>query len=156
MIIAMLLLVLFSSSSQGQERQTDIQSLAWLAGCWEGTYANGRTVSEQWMKPLGNTMMGMSRTVRNEKTVAYEHVRIEQRDDGSLHYVANPSGQQEASFRLTTAEGNMLVFENPSHDYPQRIIYELVSADSVSARVEGTVDGVLRSSGFPYRRVRCE
>jgi len=139
-----------------QRAQFDVANLAWLSGCWEGNYANGRTVSEQWMKPLGNVMMGMSRTVKDGKTIAFENVRLEQADDGSINYIANPSGQQEAQFRLVELAGTKVVFENPEHDYPQRIIYELVNRDSLSARIEGMIDGKIKESGFPYRRVRCE
>jgi hypothetical protein len=142
--------------ASGQQGQFEAGSLSWLAGCWEGNYANGRIVSEQWMKPLGRVMMGMSRTVRNGKTIAFEHIRIEQADDGSISYIANPSGQQEATFRLVELSGTRAVFENPEHDYPQRIIYELVTRDSLSARIEGMIGGELKSSGFPYRRVSCE
>ena len=136
--------------------QFEVNNLAWLAGCWEGTYSNGRIVSEQWMKPLGNVMMGMSRTVSNGKTVAFENVRLEQSEDGAISYIANPSGQEEAAFRLVELDGTRAVFENPGHDYPQRIIYELVSPDSLSARIEGTIDGKIKGSGFPYRRVKCD
>jgi hypothetical protein len=100
--------------------------------------------------------MGMSRTVRNEKTIAFEHVRLEQSEDGSIRYVANPSGQKEAAFALVKLEGTKAVFENPAHDFPQRIIYHLLSPDSLAARVEGTINGKERSSDFPYRRVRCD
>ena len=137
-------------------QQSDLESLSWLAGCWEGNYSNGRVVSEQWMKPLGNVMMGMSRTVKDGKTIAFENVRLEQSEDGSIIYIANPSGQQEASFTLVKLEGTRVVFENPAHDFPQRVIYELVSADSLSARIEGTINGEHKESGFPYRRVGCD
>lgn len=50
----------------------------------------------------------------------------------------------------------MAVFENPNHDFPQRIIYRLVTVDSLVARIEGRIDGKERSSDFPYRRARCE
>ena len=139
-----------------QDRPPTIESLGWLAGCWEGTYANGRTVSEQWMKPLGGVMMGMSRTVRDGKTIAFENVRLEQSETGLIHYVANPSGQKEATFALVKLEGTKAIFENPAHDYPQRIIYHLLSPDSLVARIEGTANGKERGSNFPYRRVRCE
>ena len=44
-----------------------IDSLGWLAGCWEGSYANGRTVTEHWMPPAGNVMLGMSRAVKGAR-----------------------------------------------------------------------------------------
>jgi uncharacterized protein DUF6265 len=48
-----------------------------------------------------------------------------------------------------------VTFENPSHDFPQRIIYRRRGADSLLARVEGMRGGQLRGSDYPYRRVAC-
>jgi hypothetical protein len=107
------------------------------------------------MKPLGDMMMGMSRTVKQGKTIAYEHLRLQQTDGDTIEYVARPSGQAEASFRLLTYEHLTATFENLRHDFPQRITYQLVSPDSLLARIEGTIDGKIRRSEFPYRRVRC-
>ena len=149
-------LALAFHAPSAQHPAMNIGGLGWLAGCWEGNYANGRTVSEQWMKPLGNVMMGMSRTVKNGKAVASETIRLEQAEDGSIRYIANPSGQRETAFLLVELTAARAVFENPAHDYPQRIIYELVTEDSIAARIEGMVNGELKGSGFPYRRVSCE
>jgi hypothetical protein len=151
-----LLIVMFPLMALSEQPRTEIESLGWLAGCWEGNYSNGRTVSEQWMKPFGNIMMSISRTVKNGKTIAYEFVRLEQSDDGSIRYIAHPSGRQEASFTLVKLEGTKAVFENLQHDYPQRVIYHLVSADTLFARIEGTINGREKGSDFPYRRVKCE
>lgn len=135
---------------------SSLDALAWMAGCWEGTYPNGRTVSEQWMKPLGNVMLGTSRTVKNGKTVAFEFIRLEQSQDGVIRFIARPSDQPEAVFTLILLQGQKAVFENPGHDFPQRIIYERITADSLVARIEGTLNGKERRSDFPYRRTACE
>ena len=144
-----------SATALSQTPKAELSSLAWLAGCWEGSYSNGRSVTEQWMKPSGETMMGMSRTVKNGKTVEFEFVRIVKEEDGSIHYVAKPSGQEGASFKLISLEETKVVFENPKHDFPQRISYRL-SGDSLNARIEGTMNGKERGIDFPYRKVKCE
>ncbi len=148
-------LAVVSPSVFSQSSKPELVSLSWFGGCWEGRYSNGKVVSEQWMKPAGETMMGMSRTVKNGKTGEFEFVRIVRKEDGSIYYVAKPSGQEEASFRLVSLEGTRAVFENPTHDFPQRIVYRL-SGDSLIARIEGTMKGKVRGSDFPYRRVTCE
>jgi hypothetical protein len=157
MKISLLLLVSACSSiSLAQDPKANLDSLSWLAGCWEGRYGDGSIVSEQWMRSLGKMMMGMSRTVNDGKTVEYENVRLQQLDDGSIHYVARPSGQKEATFPLVKFEGRLVVFENPDHDFPQRIIYQLVPPDSLRARVEGTIHGKEKRLDFPYRKVKCD
>ena len=137
-----------------QQPAATLESLRWLSGCWEGNYGR-KVVSEQWMKPDGKMMMGMSRTVKNEKTVEFEFVRLVQEEDGSISYVAKPSGQPETSFKLLHSEKSKIVFENLEHDFPQRIIYQLCSPDSLVARIEGKMNGIERSVDFPYRKVNC-
>lgn len=126
-----------------------IDQLAWLSGCWTQAQKDG-TTEEHWMKPAGGTMLGMSRTVRGGRTTEYEFLQI--RDEkGTLAYVARPSGQPEAIFPLKTAGTGEVIFENPQHDFPQRIMYRRTST-GVTARIEGTRNGQLRGIDFPFAR----
>lgn len=122
-----------------------------LAGCWEQIVPNGRTV-EQWMSEEGGLLLGMSRTVRDGKAREYEFLRIDRDPTGKLRYVAQPSGQAEATFMLKSLTEDTVVFENPQHDFPQRILYKRVDKDTLVARIEGSVAGKARSADFPYRR----
>jgi hypothetical protein len=108
------------------------------------------------MKPSGKTMLGMSRTVANNITVEYEFLRLHEESNGDVFYTALPSGQQEASFKLVRLEKHMAVFENPGHDFPQRIIYKLEDDGSLKARIEGKNKGKERGVDFPMKRVACE
>jgi hypothetical protein len=106
------------------------------------------------MKPLGGTMMGMSRTVANGKTVDSEALVI-QETGSEVAYVARPSRQLEASFRMVSATTTEARFENPAHDFPQRIIYRLDPDGSLHARIEGTRDGQVRGVDFRLTRGKC-
>ena len=44
-----------------------------------------------------------------------------------------------------------VVFENPTHDFPQRIIYRKGADRSVTARIEGVIDGKARGVDFPFK-----
>jgi hypothetical protein len=70
--------------------------------------------------------------------------------------VAKPSGQAEASFKLVKYENQEAVFENPQHDFPQRIIYKLEKDGSLAAAIEGMSKGQLKRIGFPMRRAKCD
>ena len=128
---------------------TEVDRLAWLSGCWIQVRANGVT-EEHWMKPLGGSMLGMSRTVVGGKTVEFEFLRIGIAG-GTLAYVARPSGQAEVTFPLKSIGDGVVVFENLSHDFPQRIIYRRHANAGVTARIEGTVKGEAQGRDFPYR-----
>lgn len=126
--------------------------IAWMAGCWRQS-GERSTVDEMWMSPSGGAMLGVSRTVAGSRTVAFEFLRIHQ-DGGRLTFTARPSGQNEASFALLKIGPRDVVFENPTHDFPQRVIYRLEN-DTLTGRIEGTQNGKARSVDYPMRRVEC-
>jgi hypothetical protein len=128
----------------------DIGRLAWIAGCWVRARPDGQA-EEQWMKPSGGTMLGMSRTVRAGKTTEFEFLQI--RDvDGALAYVAKPSGQAEATFPVKSLTEREVVFENLKHDFPHRVIYRHTAEDGLAARIEGEINGKARGVDFPFTR----
>jgi len=144
-------------SALGQEQKASTDGLGWMAGCWELTARNGTMViSEQWMKPAGGSLIGMSRTVSGGKTVAWEFIRIVTDADG-ISYVAKPQqNKDETVFKIAKFSPNELVFENPAHDFPQRIIYRNPGPDALFARIEGMRNGKLSGMDIPMKRVKCE
>jgi hypothetical protein len=77
---------------------------------------------------------------------------IEQRADG-IYYVAHPKARCPGTdFKLTRVSGSEVVFENPEHDFPKRIIYRKTADDGLTASIdagEGT-----KSMSFAYRRIK--
>jgi hypothetical protein len=106
------------------------------------------------MAPRGGMMMGMGRTVQAGKVLEYEAIRIFERGD-SLVYAAQPSGQPAAEFTAASASRTSVTFGNPTHDFPQRVIYSLGTADSLFARIEGMMNGQPRGIDFHMKRVVC-
>ena len=150
LVLALAVLVLGASASGPAAR---VAQVAWLAGCWEQV-TGLRVVEEQWTRPRGGLMLGVGRTVRGDTLVEYEQTRIFERG-GRLVFGATPSGQAYAEFESTEVSDSAVTFENPSHDFPQRVLYRRRGADSLIARVEGMRGGKLRGADFPYARVAC-
>jgi hypothetical protein len=113
-----------------------------------------RTIDEQWMAPRGGNMLGMSRTVRDGRLVDHELVILREQGD-RLAYEAHPSEQAPAVFLSSTITASTVVFENPAHDFPQRIGYERKSADLLTAWVEGPQNGRTRRIEYAYQRAQC-
>ncbi len=113
-----------------------IGDLQWLAGAWVGKRgsAGTTTIEERWSPPRGGAMLAVSRTVVRERMTAFEYLRIVERD-GGLVYFAQPGGRTATEFVLTELEGQRAVFENPRHDAPQRIVYELSSDGKLTASI---------------------
>lgn len=150
-----LLMVSWQTLTFAQEQEVSVNDFTWLAGCWEHE-GNGREGVEQWMKPAGGAMFGMSRTVMNGKLRDFEFLQLRTKEDGSIHYVALPSGRQETWFKLVKFEKREAVFENLEHDFPQRIIYRLEKDGALLARIEGMSKGQLKGIDFPMKRGKCE
>jgi hypothetical protein len=124
---------------------------AWLSGCWQVTRGS-EVIDEQWMAPRGGIMLGMARSVRGDREVSTESTTIRVRD-GRLVYEANPSGQSPTTFAATSASADRLVFENPAHDYPRRIVYERRGPDAVTASIDDGTGG--KRVEYPFTRVPC-
>lgn len=99
-----------------------IADLGWMSGRWVSE-ANGRWTEEVWAEPRGGAMIGFSRSGRGDAQREFEFLRLAPGPDGTLTYFAQPGGQAPVPFRLVAHDSNSATFENPQHDYPQRIRY---------------------------------
>jgi len=125
MRLAVLLLVTLPLAAQ--------PPFAWLAGSW--TAQQGRAVFEEsWLPPAGNSIIGLSRTVAGGRMVAFEYIRIIERN-GERFYVAQPNGRPPTEFKLTSSTATKAVFENPANDFPKVITYELIAPDKLTATI---------------------
>jgi hypothetical protein len=128
----------------------NLNDLQWLAGDWVLT-KGPRTIEEQWMRPSGGVMLGMSRTVNGGKVNEFEFLRIEQRRD-DLFYVAQPGGRPPTEFKLIKSSANEVVFENLQNDFPKQISYTRNDDGSVTARIMGPGKQGTKTIAFEYKR----
>ncbi|MCC6230733.1 MAG: hypothetical protein IT432_16095 [Phycisphaerales bacterium] len=125
-----------------------IGDLTWLAGAWVGTRSSGSSIEERWSPPLGGAMLAVSRTVNTSgKMAAFEYLRVVERD-GGLVYIAQPGGKTPTEFVLTELSPTRAVFDNPRHDYPKRIVYEISGEGGLSATIGYTKGGTPRRLEF--------
>jgi Domain of unknown function (DUF6265) len=133
-----------------------LADIGWLAGCWISKPGSVSNAFESWTRPLGNMVAGMGVTVKDGKAVAYEYMRIEAKDDGTLVFTAKPFDKPEASFTNTSDDAKNLVFENPKHPFPQRVIYKVEKDGSIEARIDGDMKGERRAALFPMEKADCQ
>jgi len=125
-----------------------LEQLAFMSGSWRSPDGSNE---EHWMMPAGDKMIGMARLIAGDRTF-FEYLRIEASPDGSIAYVAMPQGGKPTPFGLVSLENNRAVFENPAHDYPQRIIYSLGDDGNMTARIEGKQGGQDKYTDYPMIR----
>ncbi|MBX7053927.1 MAG: hypothetical protein K1X36_03150 [Pyrinomonadaceae bacterium] len=146
----------FAISTPGQTDVPTIKSVGFMAGCWEMNNAERKSViSEQWMMPAGNAMLGISRTVKAEKMIGYEFMKLVVDANGITFYARPHNAKEDTPFKMTKWSANEATFENPANDFPQKITYKLATPDSLFARIEGPMNGKVSGIDFPYVRVKC-
>ncbi|MGC4054621.1 MAG: DUF6265 family protein [Paludibaculum sp.] len=132
----------------------DANQLNWMAGCWTSQSGPLR-IDEQWSLPVGGMMLGLSRTVKQDRTVFHEFMRIETRQGVITYTPRIGSAQAPVAFTLIKQTADEVVFENLAHDFPQRILYRR-TPNGLAARIEGSRDGKEKAEDFPMQRTSCE
>jgi hypothetical protein len=94
----------------------------WMTGAWSRADSES-WADEYWTSPRAGIMIGASRSGEGEKLQFWEHMRIVCEADGRLAFWAIASDQIPVRFVVTQKTAKEIVFENPTHDYPQRIRY---------------------------------
>jgi hypothetical protein len=125
-----------------------ISAMAWLAGAWrmgDQTFS----IEERWTPAAGDAMLAVSRTVKGNRMVAFEFLRIVERN-GGLVYIAQPNGRPPTEFVLTGVTKQSATFENPKHDFPRMIQYTLRADGMLEARVS---DGGQKGESFVFTRM---
>jgi hypothetical protein len=129
----------------------EIDKLGFMAGCWSGP----GTV-EMWMKPEAGSVMGMGRTIRNGKVVGTEYFSVYEQPDGIILNVQQRHAARTTAFRVKEITASSVTFENPEHDFPQRIIYRATGTGALLGRIEGLEKGKELAIDYPLQRARCD
>jgi hypothetical protein len=132
-------ITIVASVSVGAEEPQTLDDIAFMVGQWVGKPGEFE-MEEIWIAAKGGVMLGLHRDTAPGKKTFFEYLRIEDRD-GALVYVASPRGSGAAEFSLVAIDDRGAVFENPDHDFPQRIIYRR-EEDRLTARIEKRGVGV--------------
>jgi hypothetical protein len=148
--VAYAVCVVAMSGVSGQAAEVSLSTLTWLTGDWRLATGN-RTIEEHWTAPTANALIGMSRTVRDDRMVAFEFIRIEQREK-DIFYVAQPNGRPPTDFKLSRAADGELVFEGDGRDRVKRITYRRQGPNGLYALVEGEERGKPFQLEYRYTR----
>jgi Domain of unknown function (DUF6265) len=134
----------------------ELEKANWMLGEWEKTDSLG-TLREIWERLDDSTFVGLSYYIQNKKdTLHMEQVELMQNGD-HLIYSATIKGENNDSpipFQMTKDEDSLLVFENPKHEYPQKIQYKLMKNGSLVALISGKQNGKNSSENYPMNKVK--
>ncbi|MDV6170381.1 DUF6265 family protein [Flavobacterium sp. DG1-102-2] len=132
---------------------TQIKKAEWFIGNWQNT-TDEPNFGETWKQANDSVLKSKAYFVKNGQISYYEFVTLVE-SAGKLNYIVTVPNQNEGeavSFEMTSANENQLVFENPKHDFPNKIIYNKVGNDSLVAEISGMQDGKPTTQKFAMRK----
>lgn len=127
----------------------------WLLGSWKNITEKGYSV-EIWTKVNDTLFQGYSYLIKGADSVPLETVHLAEKN-GILYYIPTVNGQngeKPVEFKLSAHTPNQLIFENPEHDFPTKIVYNQLSADSLLAQISGPNNGLIETRQFPMKRIK--
>ena len=136
------------------QQQSKIKQAEWLVGTWENKTAKG-SMYESWVKQNDSVLIGKGFMIKGKDTVVFESVRLVQ-ERANLFYipiVKNQNNGLPVRFALKTISNEKMVFENPTHDFPQVIWYAKTGADSLVAEISGVEKGKEHKETYPMKKI---
>jgi Domain of unknown function (DUF6265) len=152
-IVLILLLSGFMPGTTGKKKT--FKQLYALEGVWRMQTKKG-AIHEVWRKVNKNYLRSTGFFVKDKDTVVTERVALQNLSD-DIYYtsaVEEQNNKRPVSFTLTSGKGGVFIFENPKHDFPKRIVYELVNNDSLHAWIDGGAADAGKRSDFYYSRIK--
>ncbi|NQX81353.1 MAG: hypothetical protein HRT66_05085 [Flavobacteriaceae bacterium] len=143
MLYVICLLLLFASCKENKTSKLDF-----LVGTWK---MDGKEQYEFWEKSQKDGLVGNSyKLVNNEKYIS-ETLKIKSVGNQLIYgaTVLNQNSGETIEFILNPGNKEYLSFENVNHDFPKKIQYKRISADSIKVSVLGEND-----EGFSYIQIK--
>ena len=115
----------------------DFIKLGWIAGYWNRTNVKpGRSGHERWLKISDTELVGWGVTMNGQDTIFIEKLHLLVKDN-LIFYVAETTDNKEpVYFALTGLTETGFECENPKHDFPKKIRYNL-EGNTIKASVSG-------------------
>jgi hypothetical protein len=143
--------------ASSQNKNTDsnpFEKLSWIVDRWISPLGESITY-ENWVRVDDTTFSGESHTIKDGDTVFTEQLKIEKIGDDIYYTAVVKHNPGPVHFKLVELGENKAVFENPKHDFPNRIIYMLKDDGTLYARIEGkNKKGEDAAGEFFYTRAR--
>lgn len=126
------------SQTVAHETSVNFTKLEWLLGTWSRTNISkpGRSSHERWEKIDPYSLKGFGVTMQGKDTVFIEKITILIKEN-DIYYVADvPENKQPVYFKLIEINDTGFICENPEHDFPKKISYQL-SGTNLKAQISG-------------------
>tara|TARA_R110001599_G_scaffold80918_2_gene218522 strand:+ start:1398 stop:1865 length:468 start_codon:yes stop_codon:yes gene_type:complete len=140
----------FSNSTQDPiSAKKEFNKLTWILGSWERVnLKEGYTAFEIWEKESEYVYSGLGVSLRGTDTTFVEKLRIEIKDNEVMYVADVRANATPTYFKMTQITNSSFISENPEHDFPKMISYEL-KGDDLTAIIS---DGGEKKMGFFFKK----
>ena len=148
-----LMLIIVSCNGDKPVKTRQLAKAEWLVGTWENKSSNG-DLTEAWQKENDSVFKGQSYFIKGKDTIHSETIVLSE-NKGQVTFSPTVKGQNNnrpVDFKLISATGTQFVFENKTHDFPQKITYTKVTNDSLIAQISGMQKGKPIAEEFSMKR----
>jgi hypothetical protein len=151
-ILAAITIICLAScrNNSSENKFAKLDKMDWLVGNWEQKLPDG-IIREIWTKENDSTFAGKSYFIKEKDTIHLESIVLTQKNDDLL-YIPTVSGQnsnEPVTFTLTSEAEGTFSFENPTHDYPQKITYKKINDTNLVATISGKQQGKTSKESYP-------
>lgn len=153
LILSLAVLSIVACQNKSKNTYSHINKMNWLEGSWENKMPEG-ILTETWTKVNDSTYKGKTLFIKEKDTIHNEEIVLSQKGE-TLYYTPTVIGQnndEPIEFKMTNSTENEFVFENPKHDYPQKIVYKKLNATNLVATISGKQRGKASSESYPMKK----
>ncbi len=153
LFIIILAAVLFECHNPGS-RHNQMGDAADLFHQLKGTWKmDGKELYELWAYEAG-TFRGVVYRISGKDTTITETLQLLMKGDTAYlrAIVTNQNRSEPVDFKMIEITDKSGVFENPGHDFPTTIGYELIANDRLKAWIQGDLEGINKKIEFHYTR----
>lgn len=144
------------TTETAEKTPRQIEKAAWLTGNWGFTTEEG-SLTENWVKVNDSVYHGESYFVTPKKDTVFAETVVLDEVAGKMTYTVSVPGQNDEKpvrFGLTKITDTEMTFENPQHDYPNKIVYTQAKPDSLVAVIYGKQKGEEKSETFTMKKIK--
>ncbi len=146
-------IIILKFTLMAQSNQEEMKKLLWIVDSWRSV-KDEEVSAEKWIKINDSLFEGESTTTVKNEVVFREKLKIENTPGGIFYTADVPHNPGPVRFKLITVNDTMAVFENPEHDFPQKITY-INETGNLHAFIEGPAkDGKMKKIDFYFLKER--
>lgn len=121
-----------------------------LPGTWQNTAMNHQEIWEQ----KDSMLKGYGLVMKDSDTLWYERLEINciAQPPAYTSWVDKQNGGNGIRFLLSSSSDSSWIFENPLHDFPQKISYTQKLGNKIEVRISGSDKSRMREETFEFIR----